>query len=95
MDNYTTGSYSMVLVRDLLTAMGLDLKFSKNIVIGGNGPHERCSTPMVDVSNYDFEPLTEKFVKPEEYFLNKYFEKCLGSDITIISMHIMRRIIDT
>ena len=41
----------MILGRDLLTALGLDLKFSENIFIGGNGPYEGCSVPMVDLSN--------------------------------------------
>ena len=30
----------MILGRDLLTALGLDLKFSQNIVIDSEGPYE-------------------------------------------------------
>ena len=50
----------MIIGRDLLTALGLDLKLSENIVFGSEGPYEKCSTPMVYVSNCDFKILTEK-----------------------------------
>ena len=29
---------------------------------------------MVDLSNHDFKPLTEKIVKPEEYFIDSYVD---------------------
>ena len=69
--------YDMILGRDLLTALGLDLKFSEDIIMGGDGTYEGCSTPMIDVSNYDFKPLIEKIVEPEKSFINLYVEKCL------------------
>ena len=50
----------MILGRDLLSALGLDLKFSQNLIIGGEGPYEGCLEPMSDFSNYDFKYLTEK-----------------------------------
>ena len=34
-DDSTNGRYDMILGRDLLTALGLDLKLSKNVIIGG------------------------------------------------------------
>ena len=40
MDNYTKSRYIMVIGRYLLNALGLDLKFSENIIIDGEGPHE-------------------------------------------------------
>ena len=60
----------MILGRDLLTALGLDLIFSEKIIIGGESPYEGCLTPMVELSNYDFKSLTENIVKPEESFMN-------------------------
>ena len=59
-DNSTTSIYYMILGRDILTALGLYLKFSENIIIGGEGPHEGCLSPMFDLSNYDFKTLTDK-----------------------------------
>ena len=50
----------MILGRYLLTALGLNLKFSENLIVGGEGPCEGCLSPMDDLSNYDFEYLTEK-----------------------------------
>ena len=43
----------MVLGRDLLNALVLDLKFSKNVIIGGKGPYKGCLEPTVDLINYD------------------------------------------
>ena len=69
-DKYTNGRYDIILGRYLLTALGLDIKFSENVIIGGEGPYEGCSEPMVDVSNYAFKYITDKTVKPEESFVN-------------------------
>ena len=44
----------MILGRDLLNALGLDLKFSENIIIHGEGPYEGCLAHMVNLSNYEF-----------------------------------------
>ena len=51
MDEFTNGRYDMILGRYLLTELGLDLKFSENVGIGGKGPYEGFSASMVDVSN--------------------------------------------
>ena len=42
---------------------------------------------MVEVKTYDFKPLTENKVKPEESFINAYVDKCLDSEGKI-STHI-------
>ena len=55
----------MILGRDLINALGLDIKFSGNIVIGGKGSYKGCSASMVDFSNDDFKCLTCKIVEPE------------------------------
>ena len=52
----------MILGGDLIIALGLDIKFSENIMIGGDGPYEGCSAPMVDINNYEFKSLTNKVV---------------------------------
>ena len=38
----------MIIGRDLLTALGPDLNFSENLIIGGEGPYEGCLEPMSD-----------------------------------------------
>ena len=50
----------MILGRELLTALVLDLKFSENLSIDGEGPYEGCLEPMADLSNYDFKSLTKE-----------------------------------
>ena len=77
----------MILGRDLLTTLWLDIKFSENIILGGDGLFKGCSEPMVYFSTYDFKPLTENKVKPEESFINAYVDKCLDSEGKI-STHI-------
>ena len=54
----------MILGRDLLTALGLDIKFSENIILGGDGLYKGYSAPMVDVITYYFKTLTDNKVKP-------------------------------
>ena len=85
MDNKTNSKYDMILGRELLIALGLYLFFSENIIIGGEGPYEGCSAPMVDLSKHNFKYLTENIVKPEEYFINLYIYECLESKSSIIS----------
>ena len=85
MDNQTNSRYDIILGRDLLNALGLDLNFSSNIIIGGDGPYEGCSASMDDLINYEFKPLTEKIDKLEESFINSYVNKCHEFKSTIIS----------
>ena len=63
-DNKNNSRYDMILGRYLLTALGLDVKFSK-FFIGGEWPYEGGLAPMVYLSNYDFKYLTENIFKPE------------------------------
>ena len=58
-DNKTNSRYDMILVRDLIATLGLDIKFSEKLVIGGEGPYEGCLAPMDDFINHDFKSLTE------------------------------------
>ena len=93
-NKYTNDRYDMILGRDLLNAMGMDLKFYDNVVIGGEGPYKGCSSPMVDVSYYNFTYITDKTVKPEESFVKLYVGKCLKSNSAISSTRRMIIILD-
>ena len=85
----------MILGRDLLTSLGLGLKFFDNVIIGGEGPYEGCSSPMVDVNNYEFKYITDKTVKPEDYFIKSNVNECLESDSAMSSTRRMRRILNS
>ena len=63
-DESTYGIYYMILGRNILTALRLDHKFSDNVILGKEGPYGACSELMVDVSNYKFNIITAKTVKP-------------------------------
>ena len=84
----------MILGRDLITALGLDLKYSENLIIGGAGPYELCLAPMADLSNYGFKSLAENIVKPEQSFIDSYVDKFLEFENSIHSMRKMHRILD-
>ena len=62
----------MILGRDLITSLVLDLRIFKNVVIGGEGSYEGFLATMVDVSNYEFKTLTDRMVKPGESSINAY-----------------------
>ena len=44
----------MILGRDLLTPLILDLKFSDKLIICGEWACKGCLAPMADLSKYDF-----------------------------------------
>ena len=89
-DEFTDSRYDMILGRDLPTALGLDLKFSENVKIGGEGPYEGCPSTMVDVRNYNFKSIKDKTVKPEESFVNSYVDECFEYFNAIKSIRRMR-----
>ena len=93
-DDSTNGRYYIFLGRDLFTALGLDIKVYDNVISGGEGPYEGCYAPMVDISNYNFNIITDKTVKPEESFINLYANECLKSDSAISATCRMRIILD-
>ena len=64
-DESTNSIYDMILGRDLLTALGLDLKFFENFIIGGEVPQKGFLSHMIEVINYDFKSITDKTGKPE------------------------------
>ena len=76
-DKSTNGRYGKILGRGLLTILGLDLKFPKDVIIGGEGLYKGCLSPMVDVRNCDFKYITDKIIEPEESFVNLYVDECL------------------
>ena len=69
MNESTNGIYDMILGRDLLTALGLDLNFIENVIIGGEGPYEGCLAPMFDVRNYNFKYIRDKILNKKNPLL--------------------------
>ena len=94
MNESATGRYYIILGRDLLTALVMDLKLSENVTHGVEGPYKGCSAPIVVVDNYDLNILTAKTVKPEESFIKSYVIECFESESAISATRRMRRILD-
>ena len=53
-DESVNGRYDMILGKDLINSLVLDLKLSENVIICGEGPCEGYLAPMFDASNYNF-----------------------------------------
>ena len=70
-DFSTNSRYNVILGRELLTSLLLDIKFSRNVIICGEGPYEGFLSPMVDVRNYDFIALTEKYLNRKNHLLTR------------------------
>ena len=63
-DKSTNIIYDMILGRDLLTTLGMDIKFFNNIIIGGESQYGSWSATMDEVIKYDFKSITDKTAKP-------------------------------
>ena len=84
-DESTEIRYNIILGRDILTALGLDLKSPKHVIIGGDGPYEGCLEPIADITDYGFKPSTDKSIMTEESFIIIYVNECFKSEITVSS----------
>ena len=67
----------MIPGKDLPTSLRIDLKFSDNVISGGEGLYEGCSAPMVYISNCGFNLIMDKTVKTEKSFINLYVDEGL------------------
>ena len=76
-DESTTGRYGMIIGRDLLTKLGIHLKFSTNAIECDKGPYQGCKTTMVKLYAYDFKPTNINMRIFLEYSrLNAYVNEC-------------------
>ena len=83
------------MVRDLLTALGLDLNFYEKFIEWGDGPYKGCTDLMVDMCTYEYTNLSWKgHVKPEESFMDTYVEECFKSEKVHSSTRRLRKILD-
>ena len=71
-DDSGRGRYGMVLGQDLLTELGLNLKFSEHVIEADDGTFKGSTTPMVDLGTYIFKYLNTGKITPEESFANAY-----------------------
>ena len=62
----------MILGKDILTKLGLNLKLSEHIIRADYGPFKGSTTPMVDLGMYLFKVLNTGKITSEESFTNAY-----------------------
>ena len=53
-DESSKGRYDMILVQDILTELGLNLKFSEHVVEADDGLFNGSTTLIVDLGTYIF-----------------------------------------
>ena len=59
------GRYDMIFGRDLWTALGLNLKYFKQIIEEDDGPLKVLTAPMVDLGVYEYKKLDTGEITPE------------------------------
>ena len=75
LDESAKGRHDMILGRDILTELGLNLKFSEHVIEGYDVPFNGSTTPMVDMGMHIFKDLNTRGITPEELFTNTYVEE--------------------
>ena len=64
-NDFSKGICNMILGRDILTALGLDLELSDYIIETNDGPIKGSTEPMVDLGTYEFKYLNTGNITPE------------------------------
>ena len=74
MEDSAKDSYEMILGRDILKALGLNIKFSEHVIEEDDVPLKGSTEPMVDLGKYEFKILNIGNITPEKLFMNAYIE---------------------
>ena len=76
----TKGIYDMILGRDILTSLGLNIEFSDHIIEAYDGPFKVSTETIVDLGTYEFKEVEMGDITPKELFMNAYTEKVHESE---------------
>ena len=66
--------------RELPTYLGLDFKFTKNIIVGDYGPFEGFMAHLVDLVKHNFKFIYIDAITPEKYFMGVHVEEVRESE---------------
>ena len=66
MNDSARGRYEMILARDLLTELGLNVKISEHVIKSDDGSFIGYTAPMVGLGAYVFKDLNTGEIAPEE-----------------------------
>ena len=75
LDESAKGGYDMILGKDLLNDLGLNIKLSDCVIESDDGPFKGSVSPIVDLGTYEFKYLNTGKITPEEIFMNYYAEE--------------------
>ena len=75
MGDSAKGRHDMILGRDLIKVLGLNLEFSEHIIDADDGPLKGLTASMVDLGTYEFKILNTWKITPTESFKNTYTEE--------------------
>ena len=84
----------MILGRDILTYLGLNLKYSDHVIETDDGTLKGSTAPMVDLGKYEFKYLNTRKITPEVQFTNNYSEEIHESEKVHTSTKQLRVILD-
>ena len=79
MDDSAIGRYDMILGRDLLTELVLNLKLSNHIIEVDDEPFKVYTAPIVDLGTYQFTDLETSKITLKEFFINAQVTKVYES----------------
>ena len=79
-DDLAKGRYDIILGRDILTTLGLNLKLLDHVIEADSGTFKGSTSPMVDMGTYEFKDLNTEKITLKEYFTNSYAEEIYESD---------------
>ena len=65
MNDSAKGGYDMILGRDIITWLGLHIKFYKHVIEGDSGPFKGSTKPMVYLGMYIFKYLNTGKITPK------------------------------
>ena len=71
-DDSAKGRYNMILDRYILAKLVLNIKLFKHSIEAGYGPLKGSTSPMIDLSVYEFKYLNTGNITPEESLMNSY-----------------------
>ena len=94
MDESAKIRYDTILVRDLLTELILNLKFSEHVIGEYDGPLKGSSSFMVDLCTYEFKYLNTGEITPKELFMNHYAEEIHESEQVRTYIKLLLTILD-
>ena len=79
-DDSNKARYDIVLGVDILTEMGLNLKFCNHVIEGYDRPFKGSTTPVVDMVTHEFTYFKTGKITPEEFFMNAYPDEVYESE---------------